>query len=118
MSLPHAHSGDIISVRPFGNKLKHATSSALVSNDQVEVLRLVLEAGKTILAHELAGETTIQVLEGAVELRMPRSVQLLEQGEMVYLDGGVPRALHAIRDSSILMTLLRRHAAGGSSKIS
>jgi quercetin dioxygenase-like cupin family protein len=110
MSLPHAHSGDVISVRPFGNKLKQAISSALVSNDKVEVMRLVLEAGKTIPAHELTGEVTIQCLEGTVELRMPQRVQQLEQGEMVYLDGGVPRALHATQDSSVLMTLLRRHA--------
>jgi quercetin dioxygenase-like cupin family protein len=109
MSLPHAHSGDVISVRPFGNKLKHAISSALVSTDRVEVMRLVLEAGKTIPAHELTGEVTIQCLEGAVELHTPGDVRQLEEGELVYLAGGEPHALHATRDSSVLMTLLRRH---------
>jgi quercetin dioxygenase-like cupin family protein len=110
MSLPHAHSGDIVNVRPFGNKLKGAISSALVSTERVEVLRLVLEAGKTIPAHELAGEATIQCLEGAVELHTPQRVQQLEEGDLVYLEGGEPRALHATRDSSVLMTLLRRHS--------
>ncbi len=109
MSLPHARSGDVINVRPFGNKLKYAISSALVSNDKVEVMRLVLEAGKTIPAHELLGEATIQCLEGVVELRTPHKVHRLEQGDMVYLDPGVPRSLHATQDSSVLMTLLRRH---------
>jgi quercetin dioxygenase-like cupin family protein len=109
MSLPHAHSGDVINVRPFRNNLKQAISSALVSTDRVEVLRLVLEAGKTIPAHELTGEATIQCLEGTVELHTPQKVQQLEEGELVFLEGGEPRALHATRDASVLMTLLRRH---------
>ena len=109
MSLPHAHSGDVISVRPFRNRLKGAISTALVSTDRFEIMRLVLEAGKTIPPHELAGEVTIQCLEGAVELHMPQKVQQMEEGELVFLAGGEPRSLHATRDSSVLMTLLRRH---------
>jgi quercetin dioxygenase-like cupin family protein len=110
MSLPHAHSGDVINIRPFRNNLKQAISSALVSNDRLEIMRLVLETGKTIPPHELAGEVTIQCLEGAVELQTPHKVQRLEEGEMVYLAGGEPRALHALEDASVLMTILGRHA--------
>jgi quercetin dioxygenase-like cupin family protein len=110
MSLPHAHSGDVINIRPFRNKLNQAISSALVSTDQVEVLRLVMEAGKTIPDHELAGEATIQCIEGEVELHTPQKVQRLQEGDLVYLAGGAPRALHATQACSVLMTLLRRHS--------
>jgi quercetin dioxygenase-like cupin family protein len=110
MSLPHAHSGDVISVRPFGNRIKQAISSALVSNDRVEVMRLVMEAGKIIPPHELPGEVTIQCLEGVVELDTSDKTQTLEEGDMVYLEGGEARSLRALMDSSVLMTLLRRHS--------
>jgi quercetin dioxygenase-like cupin family protein len=106
MSLHHAASGEIISVRPLGAKLQESPSIALLKAHQVEVMRLVLPAGKSVQEHQVRGELTMQCMEGAVELRAHGKTQLLRAGELMYLEGEVPYALHAIEPSSLLMTVV------------
>jgi quercetin dioxygenase-like cupin family protein len=106
MALPHVASGELIPLYPLGDKLPHAVSSAFLKSSQLEVMRLVLVAGKSIPEHQVPGELTLQCLEGSVELRMRDSIQLLRANEMVFLAGNVPYAVHAMENSSLLMTVV------------
>jgi quercetin dioxygenase-like cupin family protein len=106
MGLHHAASGEIIPVRPLGAKLPESPSVALLKAHQLEVMRIVLVAGKSVPEHHVAGELTMLCLEGQVELRAQGKKQALQPGEMVYLEGNVPYALHAIEHSSLLITLV------------
>jgi quercetin dioxygenase-like cupin family protein len=113
MSLPHAGSGALINVRPLGNRLKESVSTALVKTANLEVMRLVLLSGKAMPEHKLAGEVTIQCIEGVIELHAHQKTQILLAGDMVYLASGEPHALQAREDASVLMTVLLRHAEHG-----
>jgi quercetin dioxygenase-like cupin family protein len=106
MSLHHASPGEIINVRPLGAQISDAVSNAHVKTDHLELMRLVLHANKTMPAHAVAGEVTIQVIEGSLELHAEGEVQSMRSGDLVYLDGGTPHALHALQDCSVLMTIL------------
>lgn len=106
MALHHAASGEIIPVRPLGTQLTETPSAALLKAHQVEVMRLVLLAGKSVPEHHVAGELTMQCLEGQIELKAQGKAQVLQAGEMVYLEGNVPYSLHAIEHSSLLMTVV------------
>jgi quercetin dioxygenase-like cupin family protein len=118
MSLHHAASGEIIAVRPLGEKLAEAPSVALLKAHQIEVMRLVLAQGRAIPEHQVAGELTMQCLEGEIELRAHGKTQILHAGEMVYLEGAVPYAIRAVEPSSVLMTVvLRPDQPGGLSEI-
>ncbi len=109
MSLPHATSGEVINIRPLSGKLRESVSTALFKASELEVMRLVLEAGKEIPEHSVPGEITILCLEGAIELRAHGRAQPLRQGEMMYLAGNQPYSIHAMDDASVLMTVsLRR----------
>lgn len=106
MGLHHAASGEIIAVRPLGAKLPESPSVALLKAHQLEVMRLVLVAGKSIPEHRVAGEMTMLCVEGRIELRAQGKTQTLQPGDMVYLEGHVPYALHATEHSSLLMTVV------------
>lgn len=106
MSLHHAASGEIVSVRPLGEKLPASVSTALLKAHQMEVMRLVLQAGKSVPEHLVQGELTLQCLEGEVELRAHGKTQRLHAGEFVYLEGQVLYALQAMEHSSLLMTVV------------
>jgi quercetin dioxygenase-like cupin family protein len=106
MSLHHVSSAEIINVRPLGAQISDAVSSALIKTDHLELMRIVLHADKTVPEHAVAGEVTIQVIEGALELHAGGKVQRMQPGDFVYLVGGTPHALHALQDCSVLMTIL------------
>lgn len=118
MSLPHAVSGQVINIRPLSGKLKESVSTALFKATELEVMRLVLEAGKEIPEHQVTGEITIHCLEGAIELRAHGQTQTLRHGEMVYLAGNEPYAMRAVDDASVLMTVaLKRNGESASAGI-
>jgi quercetin dioxygenase-like cupin family protein len=106
MALPHATSGQIVDVRPLGEKLKQSVTTTLVKTDKLEVIRLVLPAGKEIPHHQVTGEITVQCLEGVVGFGVEGQTKVLEAGQLLYLSGSELHALKGIEDSSVLVTIL------------
>lgn len=105
MALPHTPSGQVVSVLPLGARLAQTASSAILKAGQLEVMRVVLPAGKTMSEHRTPGEVTVQCLEGTVELQAAGTTHLLRQGDLVHFE---PRALHGLRaveDASLLVTV-------------
>ena len=111
MALPHARSGQIIDVSPLGSGLRSAVSTALFKAEDLEVMRLVLLSGKGIPPHKVAGEVTIQCIEGVVEVSSDE-VQTLEAGKMMYLRGDEVHSLRAIEDASMLVTIFLDRSKG------
>ena len=106
MSLPHAASGDLINVAPLGERFEGAVSHAFLKTTHLELMRLVLPAGKSMPEHWVEGEVTLQCLEGAFELDAHGRKQMVQAGQLVYLGPRVPHALVARENTSVLMTVL------------
>lgn len=105
MALTHTPSGQVVSVLPLGDRLAQATSSAILKAGQLEVMRVVLPAGKSMREHQTPGEITVQCLEGTVHFQSGGATHLLRAGDLVHLQ---PRALHAltaVQDASLLVTI-------------
>ena len=110
MALPHAQSGQIVSVRPLGDRLPEAISSAILKAGQLEVMRVILPVGKSMKEHQTPGEATVQCIEGMVEFASETGTQRLRAGDFVHL---APRALHsltAVEPASLLVTLCLQRA--------
>ncbi len=105
MSLSHAKSGEVVQL-PLGSTLGSAQTTSLVKTDRLELIRLVLRAGKVIPLHKAPGEITVQCLEGRVAFTAAGQTQELTAGQLLYLTAAEPHALTAIEDSSLLVTLL------------
>jgi quercetin dioxygenase-like cupin family protein len=110
MSIPHAQSGQAIQVAPFGQELGQQRTVALFKSAQLEVMRLVLLAGKSMPAHKLSGEITIQCLEGKLDINVAGSSTLLQAGELMFLVGAVPHSVTALVDASALVTIVLHRA--------
>ena len=108
MAIPHAHSGQLIDVGAFGERFATARTTALFKTNEIEVMRLMLPAGKSMPAHKVVGEITVHCLEGKIEFSYDGGSTLLAAGQMLYLSGGVEHSLLGIEDASVLVTIVLR----------
>lgn len=115
MALEHARAGEPWDVRPLGAALAATPSSALFKSEGLEVIRLVLPTGKSLPPHKVAGEITLQCIEGELDIDVDGSVRRLAAGQVLYLPGGRMHGVVAVRDASALLTIVlgAREAAVG-----
>lgn len=106
MATPHARSGELLDILPFAETFPLEQSIALVRSDHWEVFRLVLPEGKAVPTHKVGSVTLLQCIEGSVELTAHGKTQKLRAGHLVYLAAGEPHGLKALKDSSVLVTML------------
>lgn len=106
MSIQHALSGEAIAVTPFGSELPEQRTVALFKSDQLEVIRLVLVAGKSMPTHKVAGEITIQCLEGELDVEVHGDRTLLVAGQLMFLHGDVRHSVTARTHASALVTIV------------
>lgn len=105
MAIPHAQPGDVIDVRPLGAALAGARSHALFKSADLEVIRLVLLRGDQMPPHAVPGEITLQCIEGRIAFTCEAGEIELSAGELVHSAGDEIHGLHAIEDSSLLLTI-------------
>ena len=105
MAIPHAKPGEVVDVRPLGSALASAQTKTLVRAAQVEVIRLVVPAGKEIEEHKAKGEIVVQCLEGRVAFTAFGKTQNLEAGTLLYLPTGEPHTVKGIENASLLLTM-------------
>ncbi|KRI00095.1 cupin domain-containing protein [Curvibacter sp. PAE-UM] len=105
MALPHASAGQSIDVQPLGERLAGAKTVALFKAQELEVMRLVLPAGKSLPPHQVAGEITIQCIEGVLDVTLDGRSHVLRAGQLLFLTGGALHGVTAIEDASALVTI-------------
>lgn len=108
MALPHARPGQAVDVRPLGGRLGDERTTALLKSRDLEVIRLVLKAGATLPPHKVAGEITIQCLEGRLSVRSDGATTVLGPGHLLFLNGGAVHDVSALDDASALVTIALR----------
>jgi quercetin dioxygenase-like cupin family protein len=106
MDILHAKSGEVIEIHPLV-PIKQTTTTTLVKTKTLEIIRLVILAGKDTAEHQAHGEVTIQCLEGRVSVCTSGKPRELIGGQLLYLASD-ERPLHGIEDASILLTILLR----------
>ena len=95
---------------PLGHALVGAKSTTLLKSAGLELIRLVVPAGKEIPSHRAPGEIVVQCVEGHVAFNHDgRSIELCP-GDVLHLCANEMHSLKGITDSSVLVTRLRLHA--------
>ncbi len=69
-------------------------------------MRIVLPAGKSFPPHTVAGEVTIQCIEGSFEVTADQQTHTLQAGHLLYLPGGVEHSLFGLENASGLVTIV------------
>ena len=115
MAIQHATPGQPIDIRAFGTTLSDTVSYALFKSGELEVIRLVLPAGKSMPVHQVPGEITIQCVEGKMEVTINGRAHLLPAGHLMYLPGGVSHSVLGLENSSGLLTIVLQNQLGDKS---
>lgn len=110
MAIPHASAGQPIDVHPLGERLAGEKTVALFKARDLELMRLVLTAGKSLPPHKVAGEITIQCIEGVLDVTVDGRSQVLRAGQLLFLAGGALHGVTAIENASALVTIALRKA--------
>jgi nucleotide-binding universal stress UspA family protein len=82
--VPLAKPGDILDVRPIGTALDPAKTRILAKTDDLEIIRLMVPAGKEIPEHKAKGTLVVHCLEGQIALTALGRTQNLQAGELLY----------------------------------
>jgi quercetin dioxygenase-like cupin family protein len=96
MAIPHAASGQVIDIQPLAGQLQETRTVALFKSDELEVMRLILPAGKTVPPHHVKGELTVQCLEGEVAFTAATAPSM-KAGQLLWLEGGVEYSVTAVQ---------------------
>lgn len=106
MAIPHAQPGEVIDVLPLGSALATAKTSTLLKTERVEIIRLVMVAGKVLSEHKARGEITVHCLEGKLAFTALGQTHELTAGQLLYLPSGEPHSVQCLEDASFLLTIL------------
>ncbi len=106
MAIPHLRSGQTVNIQPLGSRLLTEKTVALFKSDELEVIRLVLLAGKSLPPHSVPGEITIQCIEGRIDVPVEGASHVLGTGQMLFLSANVVHGVMALEDSSALVTIV------------
>ncbi|HEY8100706.1 MAG TPA: hypothetical protein VIF82_08115 [Burkholderiaceae bacterium] len=112
MAIEHLSSGEITSVLPLGDKLKQTPTMAFFKDPHLEVLRMILPAGRHVPGHAVDGPITVQCIEGEVSVDMAGTKKIVHPGDLLYIAAGIRYELLAIKDSSLLVTIALPHSPG------
>ena len=104
MALHHAAPGEKVHLAGVGD-VAGARTAALVKTDAFEAAQLLLRAGDTIASHAVASHAILHCLEGGVILECGKQVEMAA-GDWLYLARGQRHSLLAVKDSSLLLTIL------------
>jgi quercetin dioxygenase-like cupin family protein len=83
-------------------------SKTLVHYPDFRMVVSAIRAGTTIQEHRVAGRLSVQTLQGHLRMSVEGQDFDLPAGRLVAVDEAVPYELHAIEDSSFLMTIAWR----------
>jgi len=89
MAIDHAFPGQAVDVRPLGSRLRGTRTTALFKSADLEVMRVVLVAGKSLPPH----------------VTVDGKSHVLEPGQLLYLAGHVVHGVTALEDASALVTV-------------
>ncbi|MGD9855355.1 MAG: cupin domain-containing protein [Planctomycetaceae bacterium] len=106
MAIPHAQPGDVMDVCPLGPALTQSQTRTLIKTTHLEVVRLVMVAGKQIAEHRAPGEITVQCLEGRITFTALGRTQELTAGQLLYLPAGEPHSVQCIEAAAFLLTIV------------
>lgn len=105
MAIDHALPGQAIDVQPLGSRLPAEKTTALFKAADLEVMRLVLVAGKSLPPHRVPGEITVHCIEGALDVTAEGKSHLLRAGQLLFLPRNTLHGVAALENTSALITI-------------
>ncbi|WP_339731600.1 cupin domain-containing protein [uncultured Gimesia sp.] len=109
MTQSYIKAGELIDVSPLGSELESTKTATLVKTDDLEIIRLILKAGKSLPNHTAPGILTVHCLEGRVQFKCLNQTHELTAGKLIHLPDAEPHAVECLESAALLLTIVRSH---------
>jgi quercetin dioxygenase-like cupin family protein len=106
MATHHASPGEVVDLATWAQDVPNEKTKVIAKTDEMELVRLVLSAGKEFADHKVSGPCVIHCVTGEVECPAMGNIQALTSGKLLYLMPGEPHAVRAVVDSVVLLTIV------------
>jgi len=106
MATHHASPGEVVDLKTWADDLNEEKTKAIVKTQEMELVRIVLKAGKEIPNHKVTGPITVHCISGSIDFTSMGATQELKSGQLLHLMPGEPHSLSATEDSVILLTII------------
>ena len=106
MATHHASPGEIVDLATWAQDVPNEKTKVIVKTNEMELVRLVLPAGKEFADHKVSGSCVIHCITGEVECPAMGATQALTSGQLLYLMPDEPHSVRAVVDSVVLLTIV------------
>lgn len=106
MATHHATPGEVVNLETWAEDLATDQTKAIVKTEEMEIIRLVIPAGKDIPNHKVSGPITVHCIKGRIEFTAMGATQELAQGELLHLMPGEPHSVKAVENAVVLLTII------------
>ena len=104
MAIPHIQPGQATDIAaPVAPGA--LSSTALFKSRDLEVIRLLIPAGKALPPHRVPGDITIQCVSGQLAIGLDEATTTLQPGQLLYLAGDAVHSVLAVTDACALVTI-------------
>lgn len=106
MTKGHVEPGEVINLNTLKDGMSKQSTFALAKTEDMEVIRMVIPRGKNIMEHSVEGEISVQCLKGEVIFQIGEEARTLTDDDWLFLGRNREHALHAKKDTVLLVTIL------------
>jgi quercetin dioxygenase-like cupin family protein len=106
MATHHASPGEVVDLATWAQDVPNEKTKVIAKTGEMELVRLVLPAGKEFADHKVSGPCVIHCITGEVECPAMGTTQALTSGQLLYLMSGEPHSVKAVVDSVVLLTII------------
>lgn len=106
MATHHASPFEIIDLETWAQDLPHEHAKVIVKTPEMELARLVFQAGSEFPDHSVSGPIVVHCVKGEIEFTAMGETKALKPGQLLYLMPDERHALRAITDAVVLLTII------------
>jgi len=102
MATHHAAPSEIVDLATWAQDVPNEKTKVIVKTNEMELVRLVLPAGKEFANHKVSGPCVIHCITGEIECAAMGGTQVLTSGQLL----DEPHSVRAVVDSVVLLTII------------
>ena len=85
---------------------KKPSISVLLETEYAKEIRIAMKNGQLMKEHQTPFPIAVEIFEGAISFTVRQETYLLQKGDIISLEGGVPHSLFAKEDRIVVFNIL------------
>lgn len=106
MNQGHIKSGEVVNLETLKDDMDVDASYAIVKTEDMEVIRMALQAGKEITKHQVEGELSVQCLKGDITFKINGDPCQLQEDDWLFLKKNQHFSYSVKKSTILLLTIL------------